>query len=83
MTKVHQNLTAFLADNSLLEARMKTDDYERVFKFVNQVSVSSADSIPPPSSSSPILLFSPASPPLHLHLLHLPILLPLPLPQVK
>ena len=28
-------------------------------------------------------LFSPASPPLHLHLLHLPILIPLPLPKGK
>ena len=54
----------------------------QVLQFVNQVSLPYVDSIPPPSSYSPILPFSPASPPFQLHLLHLPILIPLPLQEV-
>ena len=61
---------------------MRTDVQEKLLQVVNQASLLPADSIPSPSFSSPILLFSPASPPLHLHLLHLPIFIPLPLPQV-
>ena len=65
MTKVCQNLIAFLADNSLLEARMGIDQYEKIFQFDNQVRLPSADSIPTPPLPLPYppLLLDLSSPP--------------------